>query len=168
MTIFETDRILVRRYEQADAEQFYQFNSDPVVMRYIRDPLTRQKSLEFLAENIEFYSRFPEYGRWAMMDKSANRYLGTFMLRPSTALQEVELGYALLTPFWGMGYATESVKGGLKYAFSELGLESVIAITMPANLASQKVLYKTGFQLEKEYQEEGRILHLFRADKGIR
>ena len=96
-----------------------------------------------------------------MIEKSSGEFLGTFMLKHSINLNEIELGYALFTPFWGKGFATESVLGGLQYAFEGLGLNSVIALTLPGNVPSQKVLIKAGFNFQQEFWQEGQLLHLF-------
>ncbi|HEX4374841.1 MAG TPA: GNAT family N-acetyltransferase, partial [Puia sp.] len=144
--IFETERLLVRQYNLDDAENFYLLNSDEEVMKYIRSPKTRQQAFQFLHENIEYYKQFPMYGRWALIERSTQQFIGSFMIRPSTAVNnEIELGYAMFKDHWGKGYATESVKGGLDLAFRKLKLPSVIAITQIENISSQKVLLKCGF-----------------------
>ena len=161
VAIFETERIRVRQFTLQDEEDFFKFNSDPQVMKYIRPPLTRQKAHSFLIENLDYYAPHPQFGRWAMIEKSSGEFLGTFMLKHSINLNEIELGYALFTPFWGKGFATESVLGGLQYAFEGLGLNSVIALTLPGNVPSQKVLIKAGFNFQQEFWQEGQLLHLF-------
>ena len=84
------------------------------------------------------------------------------MLRPSTVVSgEVELGYSFLKNFWGKGYASESVKGGLEYAFSRLKLSSLVAITQVENIASQKVLLKSGFTQLEDINDKGRIVNSF-------
>ncbi|PWU03225.1 MAG: hypothetical protein C5B52_03905 [Bacteroidetes bacterium] len=165
MLIFETERIRVQRFSLADEENFFRFNSDPEVMKFIRPPLSRQKAQSFLIENIDYYSLNPQFGRWAMFEKNTDYFLGTFMLKHSVHLNDIELGYALFTAYWGRGLGTESVAGGLKYAFDELGLNTVIALTFPENVPSQKVLTKAGFSFVQEFWEEGQMLHLFRKSR---
>jgi [ribosomal protein S5]-alanine N-acetyltransferase len=58
---------------------------------------------------------------------------------------EAELGYWIGRPYWGLGYATEAAAAALTHAFAELGLESVLAVTLEANPASLRVLAKLGF-----------------------
>ena len=57
---------------------------------------------------------------------------------------EVEVGYILKRSAWGKGYATESCRRLLKFAFEETPLEEIVAVTDPENTASQKVLRKSG------------------------
>lgn len=160
--IFETARLLVRQYNFDDAENFYLLNSDADVMKYIRTPKTRQQAFKFLQENIEYYKEFPVYGRWALIEKSSQQFIGSFMIRQSTAVNnEIELGYALFKNYWGKGYATESVKGGLDVAFRQLKLPSVVAITQIENISSQKVLLKSGFTQLENINDNGRIVSFF-------
>jgi [ribosomal protein S5]-alanine N-acetyltransferase len=165
--IFETARLLVRQYDLDDAEDFYHLNSDPDVMKYIRTPKTRPQAFQFLQENIEYYQAFPVYGRWALIEKSNKAFIGSFMLRPSTVVtDQIELGYAMFKNFWGNGYATESVKGGLDYGFRLLQLASVIAITQTENIRSQKVLLKCGFAQLENIQDNGRTVSFFSIDNN--
>jgi [ribosomal protein S5]-alanine N-acetyltransferase len=167
--IFETKRLLVRQYSIDDSEDFYLLNSDPVVMKYIRAPKTRQQSLQFLHENIEYYDQFLSYGRWALLEKNPEKFIGSFMLRPSISIpNKIELGYALLAQYWGKGYATESVKSGLQYAFKQLKIPLVVAITQPGNALSQNVLIKCGFIQQEDVVENGRIINLFSIENNIR
>ncbi|HLX91344.1 MAG TPA: GNAT family N-acetyltransferase [Puia sp.] len=162
MTIFETQRLVVRQLTEGDAENFYILNSDPEVMRYIRAPKTRIQATQFLLDNIDYYEDFPVFGRWALVEKANNQFIGSFMLRPSVLIENrTELGYAMFRHRWGQGFATESVKGGLEYAFGTLKLPSVIAITQKDNMASKKVLLKSGFTQIDNVKDQGRIVNLF-------
>jgi [ribosomal protein S5]-alanine N-acetyltransferase len=131
-------------------------------MKYIRTPKTRQQASQFLWENIEYYKEFPAYGRWALIEKSNYQFIGSFMLRPSTVVaNKIELGYAMFKNYWGKGYATESVKGGLDFAFRQLQLPDVIAITQTENISSQKVLLKCGFSQLENINDNGRVVNFF-------
>ncbi len=57
----------------------------------------------------------------------------------------MQIGYSLLPPFWGKGYATELTKAGLKYVFTKTNLDVIYGYTEVANHTSQKVLLKCGF-----------------------
>ena len=162
--IFETARLLVRPLRIEDFEIFYLLNSDEEVVRYIRSPKSKEEAFVFLNENIDYCFANPQYGRWAIIEKSSQQQIGVFMLKPSSRdAQQIELGYSFLKKAWRHGYATESVEGALHYAFEKLGLSQLIAITQIENIASQKVLQKSGFVLSQTWEEEGRALLLFVA-----
>lgn len=166
MVIFETDRLVIRRYTAADEENFYLLNGDPEVMKYIREPKDRQECSIFLKRNLALYQQQPLMGRWAMEEKASNAFVGSFAIIPvettdSRRHTEIQLGYALLKPYWGKGYATESTLAGRQYAFDVMKLPLIVAITEPANLASQKVLLRCGFQQQPDIKEGNKPLCYF-------
>jgi ribosomal-protein-alanine N-acetyltransferase len=63
---------------------------------------------------------------------------------------EVEVGWAVMPAFWGQGYATELGAAAVELAFGPLGLDSVVAYTLPDNLPSRRVMEKLGFSYERE------------------
>jgi RimJ/RimL family protein N-acetyltransferase len=64
-------------------------------------------------------------------------------------LEDVDLGFAFLSRFWGNGYAYESAAAVMSYAKMRLGIDRIVAITSPNNQASVKLLRKLGFTLER-------------------
>ena len=161
MVIFETDRLIVRRYTLADEEIFFRLNGDAEVMKYIREAKSRRECSIFLKRNLGFYEQYPLMGRWAMIEKASNEFCGSFAVIPvetadSTRHTEVQLGYALLKAHWGKGYATESTLAGRQYAFDIMKLPAIVAITDTANIASQKVLLRCGFEQQPNIYEASR------------
>ena len=68
---------------------------------------------------------------------------------------EVEVGWAVMPERWGHGYATELGAAAVDVAFGMLGLGSVVAYTLPDNLASRRVMRKLGFSYEREVVHAG-------------
>ncbi len=145
MILFESERLYVQPYTSADADIFFQLNGDPEVMRYIRKAKTKIESNLFLHDNLALYKRAPGLGRFAVFTKDEQQFIGSFSLLLLDDTDEFHLGYALLKPFHGKGYATELVKASLSYVFKKIKKEKVLAITIKENLASQKVLVNCGF-----------------------
>ena len=160
--MFETERLYARQFTMDDLEDFFWFNSDEVVMRYIRKPKTKEEALQFLTENIEYYNQRPQYGRWGLYEKATHAFAGCFMVRHAEKTDEAEIGYALMPLYWGKGYASEAVHGGIKYAFENLSLSSVYAITRVENITSQKVALKCGFKQVDDIMNEGTENNLFK------
>jgi ribosomal-protein-alanine N-acetyltransferase len=166
MVIFETNRLLVRRYTLADEDNFYAINGDPEIMKYIREPRDRQECLIFLKRNLQFYEHNPMMGRWAMIEKSSEAFVGSFAIVPVESADhkrhtEIQLGYALLKDHWGKGYATESTLAGRQYAFDVMKLPQIVAITEQENIASQKVLLRSGFKQQSDIREGSKMLCYF-------
>lgn len=169
MTIFETERLIIRRYTTADEENFFLLNGDPEVMKYIRAPKNRQDCSIFLKRNLVYYEQHPLMGRWAMIEKASNEFCGSFAVIPVetvdvTRQTEIQLGYALLKDYWGKGYATESTLAGRQYAFDIMKLPLIVAITDTDNIASQKVLLRCGFEQQSNLYEGSRPLCYFTSN----
>lgn len=159
--VFESERLLVRRYTLEDEEYFFRLNNDIDVVRYIRAPKTRRESFEFLMQNLALYKQFPYMGRWAMLNKHTNEFIGSFAVFPIDNTKDIQLGYSLFREYWGNGYATESILAGRQYAFENLCLKEIYAITEKENVASQKALLKCGFLKTEDKVEVGKILNRF-------
>ena len=56
----------------------------------------------------------------------------------------VEVGWRLAFDYWGRGLATEGARAVVRYGFEELGLDSLVSFTVPANRRSRRVMEKLG------------------------
>jgi [ribosomal protein S5]-alanine N-acetyltransferase len=65
-------------------------------------------------------------------------------------LGEVDVAYRLLLAHWGQGLATEVALASVRYGFADLGLKRIIGLVMPKNIASLRVLEKTGLRYTEE------------------
>lgn len=159
--IFETERLLIRPYTMDDFDNFFRMNGDEEIMRYIRPAQSREQSKDFLQKIITSYAESPGIGRWAMLEKEDNQFAGSFAVIPVENSDLLQIGYSLLKENWGKGYASESAKGGIKYAFGQLGLTKIAGITYPENIRSQRVLLKNGFVFDKTFTEKDKALNLY-------
>jgi ribosomal-protein-alanine N-acetyltransferase len=69
---------------------------------------------------------------------------------------EIEVGYRFLHDRWGNGYATEAATAAIRYGFDELELDRIVAVTLPTNQASRRVMEKCGLRFEGVVQVYGR------------
>ncbi len=78
---------------------------------------------------------------------------------------EVEVAYRLARSAWGQGIATEAAGALVAHALGPLGLPRVVAVTYPANHASQRVLDKLGFERRgiREYKGVEATYHVLTA-----
>lgn len=145
--IFQTDRLILRRFTEADAGLLLSLNSDPEVLRYLHEPLLEDEehSLTILRTVI-----FPQYennlGRWAVHTKEGNEFIGWCGLKYRADLNEIDLGYRFKKSSWGNGYATEAAEHTLHYGLNELKLKVITGRAHIENIASQKVLEKIGMK----------------------
>jgi len=159
--VFETERLLVRHYSQEDADNFFLLNSDPEVMRYIRPVKSRQDTDLFFTEVIQYSKSNPAFGRMAVFEKQSNVFVGSFAIIPLEGTRYMQLGYSLLPPYWGKGFATELTKAGLRYVFNQTNIEEIFGVTESGNTDSQKVLEKSGFTRHSIAMEGTKELYRF-------
>lgn len=157
MDVFlETERLLLRRFTEADADNLFDLDSDPAVMRFLsggtatpRDVIQREILPRFLGS----YERYAGLGFWAAIEKATGAFLGWFGFHPSDGIpDEVALGYRLRRAAWGKGYATEGARALIRKGFTELGVRRVIATTYQDNLASRRVMEKAGLTLVRRFR----------------
>jgi RimJ/RimL family protein N-acetyltransferase len=157
--VLETERLLLRRFTEADAEALLHMESNPEVLRHVgRGPLA---DVEAYRQHIQsrllpYYDRPEGFGGWVIIEKASGEFLGGCSLKPAldsrTAVEmgfsneEVEVGYGLRHESWGKGYATELARALVRKAFTELGAACVVASVTIANRASVRVLEKAGLR----------------------
>jgi RimJ/RimL family protein N-acetyltransferase len=160
-----TERLVLRRFTEADADNLVALDGDPEVMRYLnggaptpRDVIER----ETLPRFFSYYEHGDRYGVWAAIEKATGEFLGRFILRPLRAADpdEFDLGFRLRRSAWGKGYATEGSLALVRKGFTELGVRRVTASAIAANIASRRVMEKVGLTLVRTY----RVTHPDRFD----
>lgn len=157
--VFETERLLLRRFTPDDVALIYQLNRDPEVTRYTLDPVRDESHAQEILETVILpqYALY-NYGRWAVHCKGDLSFIGWCGLKFRPELNETDLGYRFTRASWGRGYATESAAGTLKYGFNNLGINRIIGRALSGNLGSIHVLEKCGMTFIGEEIIEG-ILH---------
>ena len=160
MQIFlETERLVLRRFTEADAEDLFDLDGDPEVMRFVTggEPTPRDVIRnETLPRFLRAYERFEGFGVWAAIERSTGEFLGWFEFYPwkDADPKEVELGYRLRRSAWGKGYATEGSRALIRKGFTELGVRRVVAETMAINAASRRVMEKAGLRYVRTFHQE--------------
>ena len=156
--ILQTKRLWLRKLSVIDAPFFFELNNDPDVLKYTgNDPFVdEQAAIDFLnsypQNNYEKYG----YGRWSVMLKETDDWLGWCGLRFSPDENETDIGYRFFKKHWGKGYATESARACLEYGFEKLHLKRIVGRAMKDNIASLVVLQKIGMQYEKDFLMDGK------------
>jgi aminoglycoside 6'-N-acetyltransferase len=153
---WETDRLLLRSFQDSDLEVFLAYRNDPEVARYQswNVPYSREKAIHFLRE---VQTVDPSSGEWlqvAIELKSTHEMIGdvAFSIKTDDSRQAV-IGYSLAHSHWGNGYAFEAVSRVLAFLFAELQLHRVVAECDVKNIASWTLLEKLGFRREAHLVE---------------
>jgi len=82
-------------------------------------------------------------------------------------LDETEVGFLLDRPFWGKGYATEAALASLEFGFEHFGLDHIIALVHPENLASRRVIEKCGMSYTETLSLWGIELMRYRTESSF-
>lgn len=157
--LLETERLVLRRFTEADLDSLIELNSDPDVMRFLTGgkPTPPERiEKEILPAILREYGRNPRHARWAAEEKATGEFIGWFGLRQRAGrrLGEVALGFRLRKSAWGRGYATEGAIALIDLCFRELGVDRVFAHTMAVNTASRRVMEKAGMRLARTFHLE--------------
>ncbi|CNF99256.1 N-acetyltransferase GCN5 [Mycobacterium tuberculosis] len=142
-----TDRLLLRRWSDADRAPFAALNTDPEVMEHFPAPLTRPES-DAMIDRIERHFAESGFGFWALEVAGTGEFIGfTGLSVPrfdAPFTPAVEIGWRLARSAWGRGYATEAALRALRHAFEEAGLDEVVSFTSTLNVRSQAVMKRIG------------------------
>ncbi len=145
--MFETERLILRKFDEPDADAIFAMRSDRDVMRFIREPQNRNETLNWL-KLVSRYWKTEKIGFCAMIEKTTNKFIGWCGLWRLKETGELEIGYAIAREFWGNGFATEAARKFLGYGFDELNFEKIVAVAAPENRASRRVMEKLGMTFD--------------------
>ena len=148
----ETARLLLRPFLPTDLDDYTQrIFADAEVMRYLpRRTLTPRERAERALAVFNDHWRQRGYGVWAVIDKTTGQFIGHSGLNFVPEAGEVEVLYALRKDRWRQGLATEAARASVRYGFEQANLARLIALAVPENLASRRVMEHGSFVYEKD------------------
>lgn len=163
---FETERLFLRKLEKTDVDIIVALNSDPDVMKYIGDTDdSYENAKDYVEMRVDGYADKDGLGIFIATEKESGEAIGWFCLKQLDDTEEIEIGYRLLTKYWGRGYATEGARCLIEFGFDELQLEEIVGVTLPSNIPSQHVLKKIGLEYVGLGMYYGYELSYFRKKK---
>jgi RimJ/RimL family protein N-acetyltransferase len=164
----ETDRLRLRRLSVDDVEFILRLLNEPSFIQNIGDRgvHTLDDARGYIVKGpITSYEKFG-FGLWMVETKSPVAPIGICGLLKRDALEDVDIGYALLPEFWSQGYALEAASAVVLYAREKFGLKRVAAVTNPDNQSSIRLLEKMGFKYERmvRLSEDSAEIKLFATE----
>jgi RimJ/RimL family protein N-acetyltransferase len=144
-----TLRLVLREWRDDDLASFAALNADADVRKHFAGTLARTES-DAEAELIRAHFAARDYGFYAVEVPGVHAFIGFVGLMhgrfevPGFGLNWIEMGWRLSRAVWGKGYATEAAHAVADFAFRELKLPEVQAITVPANKRSRRVMERLG------------------------
>jgi RimJ/RimL family protein N-acetyltransferase len=146
-----TERLALRRMTDADLDWLAALYSDADVTLHLGGLKTREQVANMMrARVIEYYDANPGLGVWMTVERPTGDQIGFHLLNNIQGETIIQVGYGLLKPAWGKGYATEMALAVLRYGFAELNLPRIAGIASLPNVASQRVLAKIGLARDGE------------------
>jgi len=165
----ETSRLMIRSFEPSDAAAMFRVFSDPEVRKYL--PPRPDPVLEQMRAGIErqmAIERERGYGLWAVERKDTGDFIGDCGLYPVEGTgPEIEIAYHYAPEAWNQGYGTEAAIACLGHGLGSVGLERIIAICLPDNVGSWRVMEKAGMRPDGTADYYGLTgLKKYVADRG--
>ena len=161
MEIFvETERLILREILPSDDDGMFELDSDPEVHKYLgRQVKSIEESRAIIADIRKQYMDCG-IGRWAMIEKTTNDFIGWTGLRLITIPRNnhsnyYDLGYRLIKRYWNRGFGTESAIASVDFGFENLKLSEIYATADMNNTGSRNVLSKAGLKYVETFNDEG-------------
>jgi RimJ/RimL family protein N-acetyltransferase len=156
MPEIETARLHLRKLRLSDLDDLALIYRDPDVMQYRLFPSSASKAetQHMLQKMLDHWKRYG-FGRWAIVEKSTQHFIGHAGLEVVPGLDEIEMNYLLARSHWNRGLATEAATAIAAYGFTILGCDRLVAFAKPENIASRRVMEKIGMHYKTDIELYG-------------
>lgn len=141
-----TERLLLRQFVEGDLESVYKGLSDPEIIKYYG---VSYQTLEGTKKQMQFFEDLEKEGTgiwWAVCSADNNTFYGAGGLNSlSKEHKKAEIGFWLLTDFWGKGIMTEAIPLICNYGFDNLELHRIEGLVETENINCRKAMKKLDF-----------------------
>lgn len=152
---FLSSRLAYRKFIESDFEDYYSLAGNDLVMKRITGKgLSRKAAKKRFDINLAQTESHRELGFYRVEEKRNSCFIGLGKI-VWTKEREAEIGYSLLPQKWGQGFGTEISNQMFSIGIQTSYLNTLIGITDPANIPSNRILLNQGFEIEKVFQYEG-------------
>jgi len=155
--VIATERLLLRRFTQDDAAFVLELVNDPDFHRNIGDRGVRTEGDARAAIAARFEQSYERngFGLYLVRMKDAETPIGMCGLIRRDTLPDVDIGYAFLPAYRSRGYAVEAARATVAHARDDFGLKRLVAIVLPQNAPSIRVLEAIGLAFERNIRLPG-------------
>ena len=144
----ETERLLMRGWKPSDFEVFAAYQGDPETARFVGGQMTRDRAWRHFAATVGHWT-LKGFGYWAVEEKASGELIGCVGVWEPEGWPEIELGYWLVSHKQGEGYALEAALKARDYAYSTMGLKTVVSYIDPSNEPSKRLAERMGARCEE-------------------
>ena len=157
--VLPIDDFTMRPLQVSDLDALAEIWSNPEVTRFLPSrgiPISRENTEKSLKSFLKHWQQ-RGYGIWAIIENCSSQMIGYCGLRYLDELDEVEILYGLAKTYWQRGITTKAAKAAISYGFNVANLDKIMAMALPENLASRRVMEKAGLHYQKP-------IHIFNLD----
>ncbi|GAB2666740.1 GNAT family N-acetyltransferase [Vibrio panuliri] len=165
--VCETERLIVRHFELSDAEFIVRLLNQDSFIRYIADKnvRTEEDAINYLKQGPMASYVKHGFGLSLVMLKECQTPIGMCGVLKRDELEFPDLGYAFLDEFAGKGYAREAAAQTLAATMNVCQLDTVLAVTLPDNLRSNKLLQAVGFEFKQTMELYDMLNNLYQYQR---
>ncbi len=163
-TQLETDRLLLRMFQQSDWMDIHEYYSDASCATYTSGKaLSEHETWQKMAATLGHW-QLRNYGSYALYEKELGRVIGIAGLDYPSEWPEPEIQWGLAKQFWGKGYASEAVRAIKEMAKKHVPDISLISLIHPDNANSSNLAKAVGARFEKEIIFRNGTWHVYRHE----
>lgn len=146
--VIETERLILRGFEERDFEGFAAMRADPEVMHFIGGAQQPHEAWRTMAATLGHWC-LRGFGFFCVEEKSSGALVGNCGTILPHDWPENEIGYSFTQAAQGKGYGTEAATAALSFAYKYLGWKTAISVIDKDNRPSQRVAEKLNARLEQ-------------------
>ena len=166
-----TERFLLRDLELTDAEGIFKLDSEPDVHEFLgKKPIKTIDEAVKIIEHVRAQYQRNGIGRWAIIDKETNDFVGWSGLKYEEGLRKefnyYDLVYRLRKEYWGNGIATETAYESLQYGFEQLKLKEIGAAAAINHVVSNRILKKIGLKFVETFEYDNTLHNWYKLEKS--
>jgi len=164
--MIETDRLILRKMREDDAQAFLDIFSDPVAMRYFGVIFDRPRMDKWVQDNLEHEQQYG-FSLLSVILKDNGEVIGDCGLETDEIDGKliVGIGFDFRRSYWGKGYATEAARAVLEYGFTNFEFDSISGWIDPQNAPSQRVAERIGMAVDRYVDRGGKKYALYSIKK---
>ncbi|WP_440068308.1 GNAT family N-acetyltransferase [Tenacibaculum discolor] len=165
----ETERLILREFQESDLEGMFELDSNPEVHKYLgNNPITTHKQAEDSIAFIQEQYKERGIGRFACIEKASGDFIGWSGLKLNQGEKEtlngfinfIDIGYRLIPRFWGRGYAC------LDFGFKKMNYDFIYGAADVENIGSNKILQKIGLHFINKFDYKGIDVNWYQLKKS--
>lgn len=167
----ETERLRLEPWAPEHLDGLNLMSADPLVMRYVGSVTRTREETAAAIERHRGRWITHGFGWWSFLERATGELIGAGCIQhvAGEPANPLEIGWRLRPDHWGLGFATEAAVAMGTFAFDRLGIELLLAVAVPENTASRRVMERLGMRyrgLERWYDMEVATYAIIAAEWG--